>query len=187
MGKQQVPGVDGVIYPLPYPALVTKVAGPRNYDTDFLRHCIDLSLRARTLGKHPFAAAVVDGSGRLVAEAMNDVPPPGGDPTRHAELLAVADAARQLPPAQLRLCTLYTSAEPCAMCAGAIYWCQVGRVVYALSEASLLRITGNHPENPTLSLPCRTVFASGQRAVEVLGPFLEEAAALPHAGFWNAP
>jgi tRNA(Arg) A34 adenosine deaminase TadA len=81
-------------------------------------------------------------------------------------------------------CTLYSSAEPCAMCAGAIYWTGIGRVVYGLSERRLKIITGNHAENPTLDLPCRTVFAAGQRSVEVIGPLLEDEAAALHDGVW---
>jgi len=49
----------------------------------------------------------------------------------------------------------------------------------------LLAITGSHAENPTLALPCREVFARGQRNIEVLGPLIEEEAARVHAGFWD--
>lgn len=154
-------------------------------DKTFLRHCIDLSRRVRDSGKHPFAAVVVDAAGQIVAEAGNDSLPPDGDPTRHAELVAAGLAAKKLSPEQLAAATLYSSAEPCAMCAGAIYWCGIGRVVYALSEHKLLGLTGDHPENPTFALPCREVFARGQRPIEVAGPYLEEEAAVPHHGFWN--
>ena len=82
---------------------------------------------------------------------------------------------------------MYTSAEPCAMCAGAVYWVGIGRVVYGLSEARLKQMTGAHPENPTLSLPCRTVFAAGQRPVEVVGPLLEDEAAAQHEGCGISP
>ena len=156
-------------------------------DLDSLRRTIEMSGRVRAAGKHPFAALVVDAEGRIVAEAGNDSLPPDGDPTRHAELLAAARAARLLTPAQLAEATLYSSAEPCAMCAGAIYWCGIGRVVYALSEHRLLGLTGDHPENPTFALPCREVFARGQRRIETLGPCLEDEAAAAHAGFWGAP
>ncbi len=73
------------------------------------------------------------------------------------------------------------------MCAGAIYWAGIGRVVYGLSEQRLRALTGNHPENPTLDLPCRTVFAAGQRTTEVVGPLLEEEAAALHESFWKRP
>jgi len=82
-------------------------------------------------------------------------------------------------------CTLYTSTEPCAMCAGAIYWGNVRRVVYALSEVALYEIIGPSPDQ--LLLPSREVFAHSKRKVEVEGPALEldkEARAV-HAGFWN--
>ena len=150
-----------------------------------LRRAIALSVEARAQGHHPFAALVVTATGEVVSEAVNGSRPPEGDPTRHAELVAVSQAARRLTPGELRSCTLYTSAEPCAMCAGAAYWCGVGRVVYALSEERLLTLTGNHPENPTLALPCREVFARGQRQVEVVGPALEDEAAAAHTGFWT--
>lgn len=73
------------------------------------------------------------------------------------------------------------------MCAGTIYWAGIGRVVYGAEETALLALTGNHPENPTLALSCRTVFASGQRRVEVLGPVDAVAPELlaTHQGFWQ--
>ncbi len=154
-------------------------------DEHFLRQAIALSNEVRRRGKHPFAALVVDRHGQVVAEAGNDSLPPEGDPTRHAELVAAALAARLLHPDALASATLYSSAEPCAMCAGAIYWCGIGRVVYALSEHRLLGLTGDHPENPTFALPCREVFVRGQRPVEVIGPLMEDEAAQAHAGFWQ--
>jgi len=154
-------------------------------DIRLLRQAIALSEQSRGQGRHPFAALVADQDGNIVASAGNNSMPPAGDPTQHAELAAVAQAARLLTPAQLLNCTLYTSAEPCCMCAGAVYWCNIGRVVYALSEHSLLALTGDHAENPTFSLPCREVFARGQRQIAVLGPALEAEAAQVHHGFWQ--
>ncbi|NSX16688.1 nucleoside deaminase [Cupriavidus taiwanensis] len=154
-------------------------------DLALLRQSIALSDDSRARGRHPFAALVADAAGNIIASAGNNSMPPEGDPTQHAELVAAAQAARALPPEQLADCTLYTSAEPCCMCAGAVYWTGIGRVVYALSEHKLLGLTGDHPENPTFSLPCREVFARGQRKVEVVGPVLEDEAAAPHAGFWQ--
>jgi hypothetical protein len=94
-------------------------------------------------------------------------------------------ACTTLSPDVLRKATLYSSAEPCAMCAGAVYWAGIGRLVYGLSEHRLRTVTGNHPENPTLDLPCREVFKSGQRATEVIGPMLENEAEALHEGVWN--
>jgi len=163
-------------------------------DLHFLRRAIELALEARRDGRQPFGSLIVDlerdqggdaGGGKIVAEARNNAVRPAGDPTQHAETLACSDAAKRLTEAELARCTLYTSTEPCAMCAGAIYWSGVGRVVFGLSERGLLALTGDHPANSTLDLPCREVFACGHRKVEVVGPLLEAEAAKPHEGFWD--
>lgn len=151
----------------------------------YLRRAIAMAQASRDHGRHPFAALVVSASGEVLAAAENRAIGPDSDATGHAELEAVRAASRTHSPAQLRSATLYTSAEPCAMCAGAIYWSGVGRVVYGLSEKRLGQLTGAHDENPTLDLPCREVFARGQRPVEVVGPLLEDEAAAPHEGFWR--
>ena len=83
----------------------------------------------------------------------------GGDRTAHAERLLASRAARAYELEFLASCTLYTSAEPCAMCSGAIYWAGIGRVVYGQTEKALKAQTGAHEENPTLDLPCEIVFA----------------------------
>jgi tRNA(Arg) A34 adenosine deaminase TadA len=69
------------------------------------------------------------------------------------------------------------------MCAGAIYWGGIGRVIYALSAEQFYAIVGPSPEH--LRLSCREVFARSQRPVEVLGPALEQEATSVHAGFWS--
>ncbi|MCO7574610.1 MULTISPECIES: nucleoside deaminase [Pseudomonas chlororaphis group] len=160
-------------------------AGVSQQDLQLLRQSIELAEETKARGRHPFAALVADRNGKIIASAGNNSMPPEGDPTQHAELAAAAKAARLLGPEELAQCTLYTSAEPCCMCAGAIYWTGIGRVVYALSEHALLALTGDHPENPTFSLPCREVFARGQRQIPVLGPMLEHEAAQAHVGFWK--
>jgi tRNA(Arg) A34 adenosine deaminase TadA len=154
-------------------------------DMALLREVIALSEKSKRDGRHPFAALIADENGHVVARAGNNSMPPQGDPTQHAELRAAARAAKDMSPEQLLKCTLYTNAEPCCMCSGAIYWCNIGRVVYAMSERRLLEITGDHPENPTFSLPCRDVFARGQRTVSVVGPLIEDEAAVVHEGFWT--
>jgi tRNA(Arg) A34 adenosine deaminase TadA len=72
------------------------------------------------------------------------------------------------------------------MCSGAIYWAGVGRVVFGQTEKGLKEQTGAHEENPTLDLPCRVIFAAGQRVTEVVGPLLEDEAAKLQADFWSA-
>jgi len=151
----------------------------------FLRRSFEVARRARNHGNHPFGAILVNAAGGVLLEVENGFLP-DRDMTGHAERLLATQASKQIAANVLSSCTLYTSAEPCAMCAGAIYWAGIGRVVYGLSEHRLKAMTGNHVENPTLDLPCRTVFAAGQRPVEVVGPLLEDEAAAIHFGVWHS-
>ena len=153
-------------------------------DEQFLRRSFDVARRAMTHGNHPFGAVLVDQNGNVLLEAENGYMP-AHDGTAHAERLLATRACTTLSAEVLKTATLYSSAEPCAMCAGAMYWAGIGRLVYGLSEHRLREFTGNHPENPTLDLPCREVFRSGQRATEVVGPLLEDEAAALHEGVWD--
>jgi tRNA(Arg) A34 adenosine deaminase TadA len=156
---------------------------PIDHET-LLRRAFAVARRARTRGNHPFGAILASAAGEVLIETENGFLP-DHDMTAHAERLLATQASKQFGSEVLAGCTLYTSAEPCAMCAGAIYWAGIGRVVFGLSERRLKTMTGDHAENPTLDLPCRTVFAAGQRHVEVIGPLLEEEAAALHAGVWD--
>jgi tRNA(Arg) A34 adenosine deaminase TadA len=153
-------------------------------DEQYLRIAIDVARRARERGNHPFGAVLAAEDGTLLLEAENTVVTER-DCTGHAETNLMRRATQKFDRDFLLKCTLYTSTEPCAMCSGAIYWGNVGRVVFALSEERLYEMTGSNPENPTLSLPCREVFARGQRTVEIVGPALEDEARKVHEGFWN--
>jgi tRNA(Arg) A34 adenosine deaminase TadA len=153
-------------------------------DRNHLQRAIELARRARANGNHPFGALLVDAAGTVVAEAENTVVTEG-DPTGHAELNLVRGAGRDFGPERLVGGTIYSSTEPCAMCAGAIYWAGLGHVVYALAEDELRRLTGDHAANPTLALPIREVLARGQRTVSVEGPALADEARAVHEGFWS--
>ncbi len=158
---------------------------PRPYDEALLRQAFEVAKRSRAAGDHPFGSVLADGEGKLLMEQGNGFTSEGGDRTAHAERLLASRAARAFDLEFLRGCTLYTSAEPCAMCAGAIYWAGIGRVVYGQTEKALKAQTGAHEENPTLDLPCDIVFAAGQRETEVVGPMLEDEAAELQADFWK--
>ena len=157
---------------------------PSELDAHFLRRSFEVARRAMTHGNHPFGALLVDRSGTVLIEAENGYMP-SHDGTAHAERLLATQACTTIDANILRNATLYSSAEPCAMCAGAIYWAGIGRLVYGLSEHGLKGLTGDHPENPTLDLPCREVFRTGQRPTEIVGPLLEEEAAALHEGIWK--
>ncbi len=157
----------------------------RPYDEALLRRAFDVARRAREVGDHPFGSVLADADGNELMEQGNGFTSEGRDRTAHAERLLASRAARAYELRFLAGCTLYTSAEPCAMCAGAIYWAGIGRVVYGQTERGLKEQTGAHEENPTLDLPCAVVFAAGQRPTEVVGPLLEEEAAALQADFWK--
>jgi tRNA(Arg) A34 adenosine deaminase TadA len=165
----------------------SRAAAPALAELDheaFLRRSFDAARRSRERGDHPFGSILVGPDGAILKEQGNGFSSEGGDMTAHAERLLATWASKSLGSAFLAGCTLYSSAEPCAMCAGAIYWAGIGRVVYGQSEKSLKAMTGAHGENPTLDLPCRAVFAAGQRAVEVVGPLLADEAAALQRDFW---
>ncbi len=153
-------------------------------DEDYLRLTLDIARAARAAGNHPFGAILVGPDGTVLLRAGN-ARDNGGDRTGHAERLLMTEASRAYPEKFLAGCTMYASAEPCAMCAGAAYWAGVGRVVYGLSERELRALIGRHPENLTMDLPCRIVLGSGQRPVEVVGPLLEAESSAVHDGFWT--
>jgi tRNA(Arg) A34 adenosine deaminase TadA len=146
-------------------------------DRRLIRRCFELAREAVIAGSHPFGALLAHGD-RVLLEARNTVSEDGV--TGHAELnlvrRALADPGRDA----LTDCTLYTSTEPCAMCAGAIYWARIPRVVFGCSVEGLHSVTAG-----TLRLPCRQVFAHGGRPVEVRGPILESEALEVHRAFWN--
>jgi tRNA(Arg) A34 adenosine deaminase TadA len=158
--------------------------GTEQDDERFLRRAIAVAVAARTHGNHPFGAILVGPDGEVLLEAENTVNTER-DATGHAERNLMSLASRRFDKQLLAHSTMYTSTEPCAMCAGSVYWVGVRRVVYGLSEKGLLALTGSHEDNPTFDLPCRTVFAGGQRPTEVIGPLLEEEARAVHAGFWR--
>jgi tRNA(Arg) A34 adenosine deaminase TadA len=152
-------------------------------DEDFLRKAFDVAKRALDHGNHPFGSILVGPNGDILLESENGFLP-DRDMTAHAERLLATQASKLHRPGFLATCTMYTSAEPCAMCAGAVYWSGIGRVVFGMTERRLKDIIGNHIENPTMDLPCRTVFAAGQRPIEVVGPLLEDEAARLHDAVW---
>src|SRR4030081_1865888 len=131
---------------------ISKLSTPE-LDEHFLRRSFEVARRALTHGNHPFGAVLVDRNRNVLIEAENGYMP-ARDGTAHAERLLATQACTTLSPATLRQTTLYSSSEPCAMCAGAIYWAGIGRLVYGLSEARLRIVTGNPPQNPTPDLPC---------------------------------
>lgn len=154
--------------------------------TYYLRRAVEVSKASRAAGNTPFGALLVDKEGDILMEQQN-IEITEKICTGHAEATLAARASHEYSRDFLKDCTLYTTAEPCAMCAGAIYWANIGRVVYGMTERRLLELTGSNEQNPTFDLPCREVFARGQRKIEVVGPIpeVEAEAAKVHEGYWD--
>ncbi len=147
-----------------------------------LRRANAIARAALQAGHHPFGALLVAPDGETVLLEQGNV-----DAVNHAEAVLAREAAARWDAAMLWDCTLVTTVEPCAMCAGTQYWAHIGRLVYGVEERALLALTGDHPENPTLDLPCRELFARGQKPLQVIGPVpavAEEILAL-HRDFWR--
>jgi len=147
-----------------------------------LRAANAVARRALEAGHHPFGALLVAADHETVLAEQGNV-----DSVNHAEAVLARMAARQYTADALWDCTLYTTVEPCCMCAGTQYWAHIGRLVYGMTEARLLQLTGNHDENPTMDLPCREVFAHGQKDIRVWGPLpeVEDEIAALHIAFWQ--
>jgi tRNA(Arg) A34 adenosine deaminase TadA len=147
-----------------------------------LRQANEVARQAVAQGKHPFGAVLIAPDGDTVLMSQGNI-----NTVNHAEATLIRAAAQEYSADYLWQCTLVTTVEPCAMCAATQYWANVGRVVYGMTEERLLSFTGSNPENPTLDLPCRDVFARGQKAIEVIGPVLkvEQEIAELHTSFWQ--
>ncbi len=146
-------------------------------EESYVRQAIALAEAAVANGDHPFGALLVK-EGAVVLTAVNTIHT-HNDVTRHAELNLVSQAARQFTPEFLAACTLVTSTEPCAMCAGAIYWAGISRVVFGCTAATLGQIAGDD-----FLIPCAEVFARGSRPVTVIGPVLEAESTAVHQQYW---
>ena len=153
-------------------------------DLHHLRRAIELAAAARRHGNHPFGAVLVDASGEVVAEAENTVLT-DPDVTAHAETNLIRIAWRRASPEVLGSATLYASTEPCVMCAGAMHWAGIPRLVFGLPAPALARIVSGTSEEPNLPLRAADVLDAGGRQVEVIGPLLADEAAAVHGGFWR--
>lgn len=155
-------------------------------DRQLLRRTFAIAQEARAAGNTPFGALLADKDGNILLEQPN-IEVTTGDCTGHAETALARKASMTYTKAQLWDCTLYTSCEPCCMCTGAVYWGNIGRIVFAMSENALFQTTGAHETNPSFNHSCREILSKGQKDIVVNGPFpdLAEEAMAPHAGFWD--
>lgn len=153
-------------------------------DAAYLRQAIAWSRTARQRGNRPFGAVVVAADGQVLAQAYCNTGETG-DCTGHAETNAVRDLSPRVSRDVLSLATLYSSAEPCVMCAGAIFWSGIGRVVFGIDAVALRAYRGQVPTQQDAQLSCRDVFRASPHAIDCIGPALVDEAAQAHEGFWK--
>ena len=153
-------------------------------DTRYLQMAIGWARMARERGNRPFGAVIVSQDGRVLAEAYCNTSE-SGDCTGHAEINAVRKVSPHISREVLATATLYASVEPCMMCAGAIFWSNIRRVVYGLDADTLREFrAGRHIQlDPTVS--CHDVFAASPHPIECIGPALVGDASKPHVGYWK--
>ncbi len=164
-----------------------KLADLKPFEVDLLRRVIEICHEARAAGNHPFGCLLADSEGNILMEQGNEEVSLEGDCTAHAEALLMRKASQRYSKEEMKNYTMYNCGDPCAMCAGSIYWGNLGRLVYIGRESELKKMTGDDLRNPTLDLPSRVVFSRGQKHIEVLGPFLELEAEMlkAHEGYWK--
>ncbi|HKM05656.1 MAG TPA: nucleoside deaminase [Sphaerochaeta sp.] len=165
---------------------ITK-AQPTEEDLRLLGETVRIAHQAKLDGSHPFGALLADKYGNILLEQGNAYEE--GGPAMHAEAALMFKAGKLYTPEFLAECTLYSSAEPCVMCTGAMYWTNVRRLVFGISEEQLLGLTGSDEQNPTFSLSSDKVLSYGQKDIEIVGPVedakLIEAIVADHLSFWS--
>lgn len=164
-----------------------KLSELKAHELTLLKRVIEICAEAKAEGNHPFGCLLADREGNILMEQGNEEVTRGGDCTAHAETLLMRRASQVYDKDAMFELTMYSAADSCAMCTGAMYWGNLGRMVYICPESALLEMTGADMRNPTLSLPSVVVIAAGQKPMEILGPFPElvpDFAAL-HQGYWK--
>ncbi len=156
---------------------------------DAIRYLMEANreaVQARSTGNTPFGAVLVDASGEIImrqGNAEHDL----HDATAHAEFVLASRASRTYDKQYLWGCTLYTTCEPCPMCTGGIYWANIGKIVFGITEERLLEMTGADDKNPTFHMGAEKIIAAGQKEIALEGPVpeMEEEIVEVHKGFWD--
>lgn len=143
----------------------------------YMVRAIELAREAAERGDQPFGSLLVRDA-EIVMEAQNAVNT-AHDLREHPELSLAARAAREYTADACAETVMYTSTEPCAMCAGGISHAGLGAVGYSVSAERVVELADGD-----FAVPASAVFAYGDRDVEVFGPVLPEAGAAVHREYW---
>ena len=147
-------------------------------DHEYVDRAIELAAESVEAGNTPFGAVIVV-DGEIVGEGHNETRT-NDDIAAHPEMTLARWAARELSSEERANCTMYASTEPCPMCATAIHYAGLDRVVFGVDGATLDRLTGD-----VVTIPCEEVIrrAGGETIVE--GPIATDAAMALHRSFYG--
>jgi len=143
----------------------------------FIKETLVLAITSRENGNHPFGALLVH-NGSIILRSENTVVT-SNDVTQHAELNLVREASIKFGKKLLKESSLYTSTEPCAMCAGAIYWAGIRKVIFGLTAQRLGELTTG-----SFIVESKTIFQHGTETVDIVGPIDIFEAEKVHYNFW---
>lgn len=146
-------------------------------DERYVRGAIELARKASSNGNTPFGSLLVVGD--VVVKRSQNTTVTENDITAHPELKLARWAARELDAAELADCTMYTSTEPCEMCATAIHYAGLDRVVYSVSGETLANLRGKTKSG----IPCKDVIERKGGSTAVDGPVLESEGIRVHEEF----
>ncbi len=179
--------MSAAVMPMAAPRAAAALPVPAQLDARdgrYLRDAIRWAGVARQRGNRPFGAVLVAPDGTTMGEAYCNTTETGHC-TGHAETNLVRQASARWSREQMAAATLYSSAEPCVMCAGAIFWSNVGRVVFGIDAVRLRVFRGERAEQRDAELSCRDVFAASPHPIDCIGPALVDEASESHVGFWK--
>lgn len=142
-------------------------------DLHFLRKAIEVAKESKQKGNLPYGCVLVSKDGTVLINGENTINT-DHDCLAHAEINLIREASKIYDYEFLNSCSIYTSDEPCPMCASAIFWSGIGKLTYGLSKGEYYNIVGRENSNWVFEMSAREVLKNGGRKVEVVGPLLED-------------
>ena len=142
----------------------------------FMQAAIEEALHTRELGDYGVGSVIVKDD-KIIAHAGNRTHIQQ-DPTLHAEVIAIKDAARKLGRKDLSDCVLYTTDELCPMCAGAAIWARIPKVIWGATIEDTAEYAAKHGNDDfkwrVVNIPAKQIFESGNPKVEYVEGFMRE-------------
>jgi len=138
-------------------------------DKQLLHAALEVARRSLQNGNLPFGCILTDADGHVIEEGENTVVS-AQDSIAHCEINLVLQIAGKYDSKFLESCSVYASTEPCPMCAAAIFWSGIGRIVFALSKEAYHSIAGTTNSAHLFDISCDKLLSYGKRTVKVYGP-----------------